>query len=176
MKTIWQHNYGLISCNPQSHWEDSQLYLIQAANVLLIIFFRITFIKLSFKGSLIVLELEHKKWLFGSSGWAKHNIAFQQPQGRTGQDTFGFFGQFKDHNSGRKHANQTNDSIFFIYFFCSNLTFNFTFEISQNSFFLKSKFFIFLIFRKRQATLLLFNVFYCFCMFVHKHLVNSTGK
>ena len=31
-----------------------------------------------------------------------------------------FFGQFKDHNSRRKHRNQTNDTIFFIFFFRSN--------------------------------------------------------
>ena len=58
MKTIWQHDYALISCNRQSHWKDSWLYLIQAI--------RIEFIKLNFKGSLIVLELEPKKmgiWL-----------------------------------------------------------------------------------------------------------------
>ena len=30
------------------------------------------------------------------------------------------FRQFKDHNSEREHENQTNDSIFFIYFFRSN--------------------------------------------------------
>ena len=30
------------------------------------------------------------------------------------------FGKFKNHNSGRKHGNQTNDSIFFIYFSRSN--------------------------------------------------------
>ena len=47
-----------------------------------------------------------------------------------------FFGQFTDHNSGRKHENQTNDPSFFIYFFCSNclLTFIFVFANSQNSF------------------------------------------
>ena len=46
------------------------------------------------------------------------------------------FRQFKDHNSGRKHKYQTNDPIFFIYFFLSvfNLTFTFVFENSQNSF------------------------------------------
>ena len=27
-----------------------------------------------------------------------------------------FFGQFKDHNSGKKHGNQTNDPNFFVYF------------------------------------------------------------
>ena len=30
------------------------------------------------------------------------------------------FGQFTDHNSGRKHRNQTNDPIFFVYFFHSS--------------------------------------------------------
>ena len=47
-----------------------------------------------------------------------------------------FFGQFTDHNSGRKHENQTNDSIFFHLLFPLELivTFIFVFEISQNSF------------------------------------------
>ena len=66
MKTIWQHDYALISCNRQSHWEDSWLYLIQARKVLLIILFRIKFTKLNFEGSLIVLELEPRRmsiWL-----------------------------------------------------------------------------------------------------------------
>ena len=30
-----------------------------------------------------------------------------------------FFGQLKDHNSGKKNGNQANGPIFFIYFFCS---------------------------------------------------------
>ena len=62
MKTFWQHNYAF-HVIPNA---IGRLYLIQATNVLLIILFRIKFIKLSFKGSLIVLELEPKKmgiWL-----------------------------------------------------------------------------------------------------------------
>ena len=31
-----------------------------------------------------------------------------------------FFRQFKDHNSGKKHGNYTNDPIYFIFFFRSN--------------------------------------------------------
>ena len=31
-----------------------------------------------------------------------------------------FFGKCKDHNSGMKNGNETNDPIFFIYFFHSN--------------------------------------------------------
>ena len=50
-----------------------------------------------------------------------------------------FFGQIKDHTSGRKHKNQTNDPIFFNYFFHSStfqlfVTFTFVFKNSQNSF------------------------------------------
>ena len=41
--------------------------------------------------------------------WVRHKI-----------EKMHFFGQLKDHNSGRKHENYSNDSIiFFICFFCS---------------------------------------------------------
>ena len=43
-------------------------------------------------------------------------------------ETMHFFQQFKDHNSGRKHENYTNDPIDLIYFFSSTLTFISEFE------------------------------------------------
>ena len=45
-----------------------------------------------------------------------------------------FFGQFKDHNPGRKHGNWTVDPIFFIYIFYSVCNIHSFFENSQNSF------------------------------------------
>ena len=45
-----------------------------------------------------------------------------------------FFGQFTDHNLGRKHGNYTNDLSFFIYSFRSVCNIHFVFETSQNSF------------------------------------------
>ena len=49
METVLQHDYSLISSNPQSQWENSWLYLIKTTKVLLIILLRIKFPKHSFK-------------------------------------------------------------------------------------------------------------------------------
>ena len=49
METVLQHDYLLVSSNPQSQWENSWLYLIQTTKVLLIILFKIKFPKYSFK-------------------------------------------------------------------------------------------------------------------------------
>ena len=45
-----------------------------------------------------------------------------------------FFGQFKDHNSGRKHENQTNDPIFSSTFSALFVIFIFIIQNGQNSF------------------------------------------
>ena len=47
-----------------------------------------------------------------------------------------FFGQFQDHNSGKKHENYTNDPIFFIYFFRFNSSYDpfLNLKLLKNSF------------------------------------------